>query len=79
MIEIGPQFDGALLIDDIGHVSIDEVGVVPSFGLGIEEGFLLFGDDADLSVVVEDVEVGGAFEGAEAHVEDAFVLIVPGW
>jgi hypothetical protein len=52
---------------------------MPPFGLGIEEGLLVFGDDADLPVVVEDVEVGGVLEGAEAHVEDAFEVVVPGW
>jgi hypothetical protein len=79
VVDVGPEPDGALLIEDVGHVSIDEVGMVSAFCLRVEEGFLLFGDDADLSVVVEHVEVGGPFQGAELHVEDAFELVVPEW
>lgn len=78
MIEVGPQLGCPLFVDDIGHVSVHEVGMVPAFGLGVEEGFLLFADDADLSVIVDDVEMGGLFERAEGHVEDAFEIVVPG-
>lgn len=77
MVDIGPQLDRALLIDDISHVTVHEVGMVSPLRLRIQEGFLLFGDDADLAVIIDDVEVSGLFEGAEGHVEDPFVFVVP--
>lgn len=66
------------LINDIGHIAIDEASIQAASLLINHEHPFLFGNNADLPIVIEHMEVGGLFQSAESVVEDAFVVRIPG-
>jgi len=74
---VGEQPHYFLLVDDVGHVAVDKADKPAELGFGEGELFGVLLNDAHLAVVVDDVEVGGCWEGAEFHIEGLLVLIIP--
>jgi hypothetical protein len=40
---------------------------------------LFFLNDADLSIIVEYLKMGGFFEGTVSKIEESFEFVVPAW
>jgi hypothetical protein len=69
--------DGEVLVDEVGHVAVDEAVGLLLVAFADQQAPPLLGSDGHLLVVVEDVDVGRASQVAELVVEQPFVLVVP--
>jgi hypothetical protein len=66
-----------ILVDDVVHIPIHEVGVVFTLYLIDHKCFLIFTDNAHLLIVVEDVEISCLLQRAEIKVESPLEAWVP--
>jgi hypothetical protein len=66
-----------ILIDDVGHIAIDEVGKEASLLLINHKHLFFLGDDAYLLIKVEDVEISGLLERAEVKIEFSLEIGIP--
>jgi hypothetical protein len=67
-----------VLVDHVGHVAVDEVGVEGRMVLVLHEHLLLLRNDTHLLIVIQDEEVSPLFERAELEVEFPLELGIPG-
>lgn len=74
---VGEQPHDLFLVYDVSHIAVDETDEPARLTLGERKLFCVLLNDAHLPVVVDNVEVGGRWQGAELHVEDFLVLVVP--
>jgi len=78
LVIIERKFDSQVLIDEVGHITINKTEHFLFVVLGNHEisEFLL--DDGDLLIIIEDVDVGSSCQVAELVIEKSLELVVPG-